>query len=79
MFVAFANVRTTGNACKNLDAIMMSKGKRLMQMRPGPAQLALALATKTKSRGPMILRKNSSKSLEYPPGSQKDSKLAGHY
>eukprot|EP00983_Pelagomonas_calceolata_P066799 1149218-Pelagomonas_calceolata.AAC.1 len=72
MFATCANVPTTGNAWENLDAIMMSKGKRSTQLKPGPVLPVLASATKTKLTEHISLKKNCLRLFGYHHGSQKD-------
>eukprot|EP00983_Pelagomonas_calceolata_P003231 105488-Pelagomonas_calceolata.AAC.1 len=58
MFATCVNKPTTENARENLVAIMMSKGKKSTQLKPGPVPPVLASATKTKSTEHISLKKN---------------------
>eukprot|EP00983_Pelagomonas_calceolata_P028390 889224-Pelagomonas_calceolata.AAC.1 len=55
---------------------MMSKGKRSLQLKPGPAPPVLALATKTKSTEHVSLKKNCLRLFGYHHGSQKNRKTS---
>eukprot|EP00983_Pelagomonas_calceolata_P027965 876812-Pelagomonas_calceolata.AAC.1 len=72
MSVMCANVPTTGNAWENSDALMMTKGKKSTQLKPGPVPPVLASATKTKSTEHISLKKNCLRFVGYQHGSQKD-------
>eukprot|EP00983_Pelagomonas_calceolata_P057607 1145144-Pelagomonas_calceolata.AAC.2 len=55
---------------ENLDAIMMSKGKRSTQLKPGPVLPVLAPATKAKLTEHTSLKKDCLRFIGYHHGSQ---------